>query len=141
MCGIAGWIETGCQMPDRVKTLSAMSRTLERRGPDENGIYINGDTALIHRRLIVIDKENGKQPMSARHGDTTYVIVYNGELYNTDELREELNISAVTATPRSCSKPLSSTENAVPSGSTAFSRSRCSIRATALSFSAATKSA
>ena len=78
MCGIAGWIETGCQMPDRVKTLSAMSRTLERRGPDENGIYINGDTALIHRRLIVIDKENGKQPMSARHGDTTYVIVYNG---------------------------------------------------------------
>lgn len=90
MCGIAGWIETGCQMPDRVKTLSAMSRTLERRGPDENGIYINGDTALIHRRLIVIDKENGKQPMSARHGDTTYVIVYNGELYNTDELREEL---------------------------------------------------
>ena len=90
MCGIAGWIEAGSHMPDRVRTLSAMSRTLERRGPDENGIYINGDTALIHRRLIVIDKENGKQPMSAREGDTTYVIVYNGELYNTDELREEL---------------------------------------------------
>ena len=90
MCGIAGWTEAGSNMPDKVKTLSAMSRTLERRGPDENGIYINGDTALIHRRLVVIDRENGKQPMSARHGDTTYVIVYNGELYNADELREEL---------------------------------------------------
>ena len=90
MCGIAGWTEAGSNMPDKVKTLSAMSRTLERRGPDENGIYINGDTALIHRRLVVIDRENGKQPMSARYGDTTYVIVYNGELYNADELREEL---------------------------------------------------
>ena len=90
MCGIAGWIESGSKMPDRVKTLSAMSETLERRGPDENGIYINGDTALIHRRLVVIDRENGKQPMSVRHKDVTYVIVYNGELYNTEALREEL---------------------------------------------------
>ena len=90
MCGIAGWIEKDCNMTDRGKALKAMSETLERRGPDENGIYINGDTALIHRRLAVIDRENGKQPMSARHGDCTYVIVYNGELYNSAELREEL---------------------------------------------------
>lgn len=90
MCGIAGWIENGCQMVERGKTLKAISETLERRGPDENGTYINGDTALIHRRLVVIDRENGKQPMSARHKDVTYVIVYNGELYNTAALREEL---------------------------------------------------
>ena len=90
MCGIAGWIEKDCNMTERGKALKAMSETLERRGPDENGIYINGDTALIHRRLAVIDRENGKQPMSARHGDCTYVIVYNGELYNSAELREEL---------------------------------------------------
>ena len=90
MCGIAGWTEKDSLMAERSKTLNAMSETLERRGPDENGIYINGDTALIHRRLTVIDRENGKQPMSARHGSCTYVIVYNGELYNSAELREEL---------------------------------------------------
>ena len=90
MCGIAGWMETNSQMVERNETLKAMSETLTRRGPDENGIYINGDTALIHRRLVVIDRENGKQPMAARHGDATYVIVYNGELYNSAALREEL---------------------------------------------------
>ncbi|MBR1482692.1 MAG: asparagine synthase (glutamine-hydrolyzing) [Ruminococcus sp.] len=90
MCGIAGWMERDCRMAERREKLGKMSETLERRGPDENGIYINGDLALIHRRLVVIDRENGKQPMSARHGDTTYVIVYNGELYNTAALREEL---------------------------------------------------
>lgn len=90
MCGIAGWIERDSDMSQRLKVLNNMSLTLERRGPDENGIYINRDTALIHRRLVVIDRENGKQPMAVRHNNVTYVIVYNGELYNTDELREEL---------------------------------------------------
>ena len=90
MCGIAGWMEKDSLMAERSQTLKAMSETLERRGPDENGIYINGDTALIHRRLVVIDRENGKQPMSARHNGVTYVIVYNGELYNSAALREEL---------------------------------------------------
>ena len=90
MCGIAGWMEHEARMVDRTRILGEMSRTLERRGPDENGIYINGDLALIHRRLAVIDRENGKQPMAARHGDCTYVMVYNGELYNAPELREEL---------------------------------------------------
>ena len=90
MCGIAGWIERDSNMAERTKTLNAMSETLERRGPDENGIYINGDTALIHRRLAVIDIENGKQPMAVSHRGVTYVIVYNGEIYNASELREEL---------------------------------------------------
>ena len=90
MCGIAGWIERDADMSMRIKLLNNMSRTLEKRGPDENGIYINKNTALIHRRLVVIDRENGKQPMSVNHEGKTYVIVYNGELYNTDALREEL---------------------------------------------------
>ena len=90
MCGIAGWMEHEARMADRTRILGEMSRTLERRGPDENGIYINGNLALIHRRLAVIDRENGKQPMAARHGDCTYVMVYTGELYNAPELREEL---------------------------------------------------
>ena len=46
MCGIAGWIEKDCVMTDRREKLRAMSETLERRGPDENGMYLNGDTAL-----------------------------------------------------------------------------------------------
>lgn len=90
MCGIAGWIERDCKISERSEKLNNMSLTLERRGPDENGLYINGDLALIHRRLSVIDRENGKQPMATRYGGVTYVIVYNGELYNTAELREEL---------------------------------------------------
>ena len=93
MCGIAGWIEKGSAMVDRRGRLNKMSQTLERRGPDENGLYINGDTALIHRRLTVIDRENGKQPMSVTHEGVTYVIVYNGELYNTDAVREGLRAS------------------------------------------------
>lgn len=90
MCGIAGWIEREADMSKKHILLREMSRTLEKRGPDENGIYINGDTALIHRRLVVIDRENGKQPMSVRHNGKLYVIVYNGELYNTPRIREEL---------------------------------------------------
>lgn len=90
MCGIAGWIERDADMSTRMTVLNRMSATLDRRGPDENGIYINKNTALIHRRLVVIDRENGKQPMAVSHEGTTYVIVYNGELYNTDSLREEL---------------------------------------------------
>ena len=90
MCGIAGWIEKDCKMIERIGTLNAMSETLDRRGPDENGIYVNGDAALIHRRLVVIDRENGKQPMAVRYKNKTYVIVYNGELYNAPELRESL---------------------------------------------------
>ena len=90
MCGIAGWIDSNIDMREKMGVLNKMSQTLERRGPDENGIYVNNNIALIHRRLVVIDRENGKQPMAARHNGTTYVIVYNGELYNTDMLREEL---------------------------------------------------
>lgn len=90
MCGIAGWIDHNINMSEKTLLLNRMSQTLDRRGPDENGIYINKNTALIHRRLVVIDKDNGKQPMTVNHKGIKYVIVYNGELYNTDSLREEL---------------------------------------------------
>lgn len=90
MCGIAGWIEKNADMSERMCVLNKMSETLDKRGPDDNGIYVNKDTALIHRRLAVIDLENGKQPMAVKHNGITYVIVYNGELYNTESLREEL---------------------------------------------------
>ncbi len=67
-----------------------MQKVLSPRGPDQNGIYIKENVALIHSRLCVIDIENGIQPMTAKYGDYKYTLVYNGELYNTDEIRDEL---------------------------------------------------
>ena len=90
MCGIAGWFDQTINMSEKISTLYKMSETLSKRGPDENGLYINKGCALVHRRLVVIDKENGKQPMAAKHNGKLYIMVYNGELYNTNELREKL---------------------------------------------------
>ena len=66
MCGIAGWIDHSQDMSEKIDLLNRISETLDRRGPDENGLYINRGAALMHRRLVVIDRENGKQPMSVR---------------------------------------------------------------------------
>ena len=90
MCGIAGWIDSNRDLRETRDRLSAMSRSLERRGPDEHGEYVRRGVALLHRRLSVIDPENGKQPMSTLYNGEKYTIVYNGELYNTDELRKNL---------------------------------------------------
>ncbi|MBQ3329686.1 MAG: asparagine synthase (glutamine-hydrolyzing) [Ruminococcus sp.] len=90
MCGIAGWLDQAGDMNERMKELDAMSECLRHRGPDEHGEYIRRHAALLHRRLSVIDPQNGQQPMSTLFNGEKYTIVYNGELYNTDELREEL---------------------------------------------------
>jgi asparagine synthase (glutamine-hydrolysing) len=90
MCGIAGWIDYNRDLRNNEDTISKMTGTLVRRGPDAQGIYINENVCLMHRRLIVIDPENGIQPMTIENGNTSYTIVYNGELYNTKELRDEL---------------------------------------------------
>lgn len=90
MCGIAGWFDDDIDMTGKINLLTKMSLTLARRGPDENGMYIRSEGALLHRRLTVIDRENGKQPMMAKKGERVFAIVYNGELYNTEELRNEL---------------------------------------------------
>ena len=65
-----------------------MQRTLTPRGPDAEGDYHDPDAVLVHRRLIVIDPEGGGQPMASPDGNT--ILVYNGELYNTEEIRCEL---------------------------------------------------
>ena len=84
MCGIAG--EINFKNPIDMSVMNAMSRKLTPRGPDADGVYSSECACLVHRRLIVIDPENGAQPMTA--GDHT--LVYNGELYNTEEVRAEL---------------------------------------------------
>ena len=90
MCGIAGWLDQTRPINEMDEVLQKMSDSLKRRGPDEHGAYIRRHAALLHRRLSVIDPENGHQPMSTLYEGEKYTIVYNGELYNTEELREEL---------------------------------------------------
>ncbi len=90
MCGIAGWFDNHHDFREMRDVLGEMSAQLRRRGPDEHGEYIRRHCALLHRRLAVIDRENGQQPMSTLYLGEKFTIVYNGELYNTDELRREL---------------------------------------------------
>ena len=92
MCGIAGWVDWQrdlCQ--DReMAVIEKMTETLIPRGPDDQGIWAADHVLLGHRRLIVLDPLGGIQPMIKVHHDQTYVIVYNGEIYNYRELRSKL---------------------------------------------------
>lgn len=88
MCGIGGFVDYERDARRGGPILHGMKRTLTPRGPDAEGTYFDEDTALIHRRLIVIDPEGGKQPMHSPDRNT--ILIYNGELYNTPELRTEL---------------------------------------------------
>ena len=90
MCGIAGITTTGFDVSQMRDRIDQMSKSLIKRGPDAKGEYIKKDVALIHRRLCVIDPEGGAQPMSTLYNGEKFTLVYNGELYNTGELREEL---------------------------------------------------
>lgn len=90
MCGIAGWLTAEKRLDTKQDIISAMSKTMCSRGPDEHGEYVDRNVCLMHRRLTVIDPDTGKQPMSEQHSGKNATIVYNGELYNTDELRREL---------------------------------------------------
>lgn len=63
---------------------------MAKRGPDESNVWITRHAAFGHKRLIVVDPSGGSQPMTKMKGDDTYTIFYNGELYNTDDIRREL---------------------------------------------------
>ncbi|MDR0898171.1 MAG: asparagine synthetase B, partial [Oscillospiraceae bacterium] len=91
MCGIAGFVSPHEGVREEAEAAALrMRQTLRRRGPDEEGLYIDAHAALAHARLSVMDPERGQQPMRCEHRGETYVLVYNGELYNTDELRNAL---------------------------------------------------
>lgn len=90
MCGITGWVDLEHDISGEREIIERMTATLAKRGPDAEGVYLSRHAAIGHRRLSVVDLEGGKQPMLRRRGDKTYVITYNGELYNTPELRQEL---------------------------------------------------
>lgn len=86
MCGIAGILSSDIDLRGEKLLVEKMGKTLNKRGPDSAGLYLTPQVAMIHRRLAVIDVENGTQPMHFGK----YVIVYNGEIYNTEEIRNEL---------------------------------------------------
>lgn len=90
MCGIAGEISKDGGLSAKDERYVQMQNVLHHRGPDQQGVYCDGHAALIHARLCVIDIENGRQPMTFADGEREYTLVYNGELYNTDEVRREL---------------------------------------------------
>ena len=90
MCGFTGWIDWTDDLTKQSATLEKMTGTLAKRGPDASGTWISPHCALGHRRLSVIDPINGAQPMIRTTEDDTYVLVYNGELYNAPELKREL---------------------------------------------------
>ena len=112
MCGIVGFVNYKQDVSRFRNILINMNNTLVRRGPDEDGYYIRKHIALAHKRLIVIDPEGGKQPMvescsksiplQKENSDmvinynSNFVISYNGQIYNTDELRKTLEENGFT---------------------------------------------
>ena len=86
MCAIAGVIGLVAEE----KVLHRMLETMKRRGPDASGILTGQEYTLMHTRLAIIDPQGGTQPMELHWGRECYRMVYNGELYNTRELRKEL---------------------------------------------------
>lgn len=90
MCGIAGQIDFDGSCRKWEPAYGAMQASLRRRGPDQEGLWLTPQAALIHTRLCVVDIARGTQPMVLRQGGRELALVYNGELYNTEELRGEL---------------------------------------------------
>lgn len=85
MCGITGFINN---KSDKENIIKRMSERIKHRGPDGEGIYTDDNVALAHRRLSIIDINAGKQPMY--NEDNSLVVIFNGEIYNYLELRDEL---------------------------------------------------
>lgn len=86
MCAIAGILG----LPAETFVTDQMLSTMAHRGPDGEGVYLGEGCCLLHSRLAIIDLDGGAQPMVLEHQGEMYVLVYNGELYNTREVRQEL---------------------------------------------------
>jgi asparagine synthase (glutamine-hydrolysing) len=87
MCGIVGIVNKKGQPVDQ-EVLGRMSDSILHRGPDEEGMYLNGNVGLAMRRLAIIDLKGGQQPI--HNEDKTAFIVFNGEIYNYTELKKQL---------------------------------------------------
>jgi asparagine synthase (glutamine-hydrolysing) len=87
MCGIVGFVNAGSRAASR-ETLERMNRCIVHRGPDEDGFFVHENVALAMRRLAIIDLAGGQQPIYNQ--EKSSVIVFNGEIYNFQELKKDL---------------------------------------------------
>ncbi|WP_347550819.1 asparagine synthase (glutamine-hydrolyzing) [Pseudalkalibacillus hwajinpoensis] len=90
MCGITGWVDWKQDLTGEEKVIKGMANTLSKRGPDASNCWISRHCGFGHTRLIVVDPAGGSQPMTRKHEEESYTICYNGELYNTEDLRKTL---------------------------------------------------
>ena len=86
MCSICGMFGGGAARD----VIDEMNGRMAHRGPDQTGTYRSGEVTLGHNRLAVIDPAGGAQPMTAEYQGRRCTVVYNGELYNTPELKTRL---------------------------------------------------
>lgn len=89
MCGICGYINSSEKIRSDI-VIKKMTESINRRGPDDLNVYIDNNVAFGHTRLSIIDLLTGSQPMTYEYNSNKYTITYNGELYNTDEIKREL---------------------------------------------------
>ena len=85
MCGFVGFVDKAQKKQDIIKN---MADIIVHRGPDSDGYYVGDDCALGFRRLSIIDLAGGSQPIY--NEDNTKAIIFNGEIYNYKEIKEEL---------------------------------------------------
>lgn len=90
MCGFTGYANFIDKIHHSNSVIQQMNASLSKRGPDEDGYYYSDYVHLAHKRLIVIDPEGGKQPMIEHYSYGDYIICYNGQIYNTKELKNTL---------------------------------------------------
>ncbi len=88
MCGIAGFIDTQRSRDDAEQLIDSMCKVIRHRGPDDQGVWVGDGVALGMRRLSIIDLAGGHQPIF--NEDESVLVVFNGEIYNYLELKEEL---------------------------------------------------
>ena len=86
MCAIAGILD----LPYNESVIQNMLGSMARRGPDGSGVAMSAGKCLLHTRLAIIDPKGGQQPMQLTWKGKRYTLIYNGELYNTEEIRKEL---------------------------------------------------
>lgn len=90
MSDFVGFCSLEKDLSKDIHIVKDMNMKMQKRELDEEGYFFNKSINLGHRTLITTNSENTKQPMSIKYQDTIYTIVYNGQIYNKDEIKKEL---------------------------------------------------
>lgn len=100
MCGIAGFSSFNKNFEQNILNwetiLENMGECIKNRGPDDSGIYIKNNIGFFHTRLAIRDIESGSQPIVRKFNSIEYAIIYNGEIYNAEELKHDLTDKGYT---------------------------------------------